>query len=343
MSTDHTDRLRPISECSVAGRVTAAPKTRLAWLDLYRGIAGLVMIEAHVANTFLATTDWPVKWRVALDYANGLVAPAFLFIAGYAHGCGVRRRRSVRTHPGRRLLRLAGIAVLGYALHFPWKELFAGQWAEAVAVGTRMDILPCLAASVATLVLIDRIGHRAAKPVVFVLMAAAIVATPMLADWSAGPAPIIAIVNQNSGSLFPLFPWAAFVFAGFLSSGCAASLRGFMPLMAATIAMSLLLRSGSAAPAGAAFFFERLAWIVVLAPVCGWAAHRWSPAGVLFAGRESLAIYVAHLLLIPPLVVCGLPRMPLAPACALFSGILAATFGIAWGWRRLAGKMRRAA
>ncbi len=117
--------------------VSAPSRARLEWLDFYRGIAVLVMIETHVANTFLATAHWPAEWRVNLNYLNGLVAPAFLFIAGYAHGLGLRRKRAVRARIGPRLVRLAGIAAIGYAMHFPIGALRHGEWAEACAPARR--------------------------------------------------------------------------------------------------------------------------------------------------------------------------------------------------------------
>jgi hypothetical protein len=40
------------------------------------------MIETHVVNTFLSTALRAANWFPILNYLNGLVAPAFLFIAG---------------------------------------------------------------------------------------------------------------------------------------------------------------------------------------------------------------------------------------------------------------------
>jgi uncharacterized membrane protein len=339
---------------------------RLEWLDLYRGLAVLVMIETHVCNTFLATAHWPVEWRVRLDYVNGLVAPAFLFIAGYAYGCGLRRKRAVRTHAGARLLRLGGVAAIGYAMHIPWPELTTGRWEEALRLGTRMDILPCLAFAIAALVIVDRFFEKRAGSVVAVMAGAVILLTQPAAGWTAAPVPLLALLNQNSGSLFPLLPWAAFTFCGFLASGVAPWLRTFAAARASSsaavhtrpqLSTSLLLAAVLAAaalalarleqsPASPAFFLQRLAWILVLVPVSRCIAVRWSLQPVVFAGRESLAIYVVHLLLISHLVLLGVPAMNLARVCALYLGIVASSFAIASGWRRFtvarADRARRA-
>lgn len=321
-------------------------RVRLEWLDFFRGLAVLVMIETHVANTFLATADWPVDWRVMLNYVNGLVAPGFLFIAGYAHGCGLRRKRAVRSRAWPRLVRLAGIAALGYLMHLPVREIAAGQWADAWLIGTRMNILPCLAGAVAVLVAIDRVCHRHAMMAVSVVMAATVVGASNAVGWT-GPAPLVAMVNQSTGSLFPLLPWAAFAFAGFSVSGSGPGWRAFGPLALASAGAVWVLGRTDLSPVSAAFFFERLAWILALVPVCGWVAERWSWRAVLYAGRESLAMYVAHLAFISILQAVAIPKVGVPWALAIYAGVVAATFAAVRGWRWLsvarADRARRAA
>src|SRR5581483_3674314 len=68
------------------GRVVAKPRERVAWIDLYRGMAVLVMIETHVVNSFMAEALRHASWFSVLNYLNGLVAPSFLFIAGFVQG-----------------------------------------------------------------------------------------------------------------------------------------------------------------------------------------------------------------------------------------------------------------
>ena len=310
------------------------PRARLEWLDFYRGLAVLVMIETHVANTFLATADWPAAWRVNLNYVNGLVAPAFLFIAGYAHGLGLRRKRAVRAHIGPRLTRLAGIAAIGYAMHFPVMEVLGGRWAEALRVGSRMDILVCLAVAIAALVVIERVCGRWVKHGAAVAMIAVILAAPHAPDWSAWPVPLMAMVNQSTGSLFPLLPWAAFAFAGFIVSDQTPTFRRFLARAMGAGAAVFLIGRANLTPVSAAFFFERLAWILVLVPVCRWLSDRCSPALVLFAGRESFWLYIVHLALIE-MIARFVPRVGLPVAAALLAVVLCASFAVTAGWRAL--------
>jgi hypothetical protein len=324
-----------------APTAVAAPspsRTRLAWLDWYRGLAVLVMIETHVANTFLFTADWPPEWRANLNYLNGLVAPSFLFIAGFAHGLGLRRKRAVRAHMGPRLWKLAGIAALGYGLHLPWDSLLAGRWSEALVLGSRMNILPCLAAGIALLIIIERLCGKWVKAGVAVAALAVLLIAPLAATWTTGPAPLLALINPSTGSLFPLPPWIAFTFLGFLVSGLTPSFRTFALPIAAAGAVVALIGRAQLTPTSAAFFCERLAWILLLVPLCAWIGRHWAPAPVLYAGRESLPMYVAHLCLITALLPLGQNRQGITITLGLLALVLAGTFAAAWAWRKWASR-----
>ena len=58
-------------------------KSRLAFIDLLRGWALLVMIEVHVFNAFLLPYFQATSWFNMLNFINGLVAPSFIFISGF--------------------------------------------------------------------------------------------------------------------------------------------------------------------------------------------------------------------------------------------------------------------
>ena len=331
----------------VAAPAAAEPRARLEWLDFYRGLAVLVMIETHVANTFLATAHWPVEWRVNFNYVNGLVAPAFLFIAGFAHGLGLRRKRAVRAHVGPRLVRLAGIAGIGYAMHFPTGALLRGNWAEAWRLGSQMDVLVCLAVALAVLVVIERICGRAVNLAVSLAALAVLAFAPDLETWTGGPLPLVAALNRTTGSLFPLLPWAAFVWCGFGESQRSTSWRRVLPMVLVCAAAVAYFGRGHLTATSAAFFFERLAWLLLFVPICGWLSARWSPRLVLFAGRESLAVYLVHLALIEILALGGRNQLGLPASVALYLAVLAASLAAAHGWRTFtvarADRARRAA
>ena len=324
---------------TVAPAAAPPERVRMAWLDWFRGAAVLAMIETHVANTFLAPGLREAAWFGWLTWLNGLVAPAFLFIAGYALGMSWPGKRGAFA---RKAKRLAGVAAVGYALHFPWGEIAHGRWAEALRVGTQVDVLQCLAVALLGVLAVAWIfAEKERRAVGLVVLAGLAMGTvflaPFSADWSGGPVPVAAFVNGRTGSLFPLFPWAAFVFCGALAG--AAEGRGTAWLLVAAAGVRVAARlagNGTFSALSPVFFGERLAWVLTLAALCQWIARAWTPRAVLFAGRESLVMYAAHLLIIEWVAQAGGPRggCGVAGAALVFSGVLAATFAVALAWAK---------
>jgi uncharacterized membrane protein len=308
-----------------------SPAARLTWLDLFRGACVAGMIETHVLNTFLAAPLRDTAWFAWLTYFDGLIAPAFLFIAGYAQGLGMRSSSQKTREFGRKLRRLAEIWLLGYALHFPAPQILAGQWGEALRLGTQVDVLQCLAVSLALLLAIERWMPRRADLAALALLAIAVFAADRAAAWRFEPGFLRGYFNPSTGSLFPLLPWAGFVGAGFLA--CAQR-----PASAKVGAFAAAAAIGIFAPGSTGFFFQRLAWLLLAVPVVQWIADRWQPRWLLFVGKESLVFYAAHLLLIEVLAVTLLPRASFGiGGCALTFLVVAALTGviaIAWARRR---------
>lgn len=308
---------------------------RLEWLDLYRGTAVLVMIEVHVFNAFLAADVRAMGWFATLNYINGLVAPAFLFIAGYAHGLGLRRAQTHRTGLLRRLRRLGIIAAIGFFLEFPWAHFIAGEWTEVLRVGSRVNILPCLATSIAVLALVEHWAGRWVKVVVGMLSAIVLIVAPLASGWTHAPVPVLAWLNQTTESLFPLLPWAAFAWMGFLLSSRPLR-RGMLAVgLAAALAGLFVLGRAHLTPVSAAFFLERLAWVLALVFVVLAVEVKWSPRAVVFAGQESLVMYVAHLVIIGAVMGAGVSSLRLVSTAGLYALVLAGSFAATWTWRRL--------
>ena len=330
---------------TVAPAAAPPERVRVAWLDLFRGAAVLAMIETHAANTFLAPGLRTAAWFGWLNWFNGLIAPAFLFIAGYALGMGWPGKRGAF---GRKAKRLLAIAAVGYALHFPWGEIAHQRWAEALRVGTQVDVLQCLAVALLGVLAVAWIfaesGRRAAGLAVLAGLAlATVLLAPFSASWSGGPVPLAAFVNGRTGSLFPLFPWAAFVFCGALAGALEGQRTGWLLVVAAGVRAGAQLASdGSFSTLSPVFFGERLAWVLALAALCQWIARAWTPRAVLFAGRESLVMYAAHLLIIEAVAQAGVPRggFGVAGAAMVFGAVLAATLAVAFAWMKW--RVRRA-
>ncbi len=327
----------------------AAPaprRARVAWIDLFRGAAVLVMIETHVVNTFLASILREGGWFAWLNYINGLVAPSFLFIAGFVQGMERRRSPGKPVQYGRRASRLLGIAALGYAMHFPVMQVLRREWWDALKIGSQVDVLQCLSLGLGVLLgiawLVQRFAGNAARywtAGVFAVMSAVVLAAPLAPQWTGGPVILAAWLNRATGSLFPIFPWLGFVFLGALMGAWPerALLRRVLPI-AGLAALAWVSRGTEFSAVSPSFFLERAAWVALLAVICEWVVvHQPMPAFVLHAGKHSLKFYVVHLALISALAGAGflLPTLQWPAIVLVIPAVVAVTFGGVWFLERL--------
>ena len=183
-------------------------------------------------------------------------------------------------------------------------------------MGTQVDVLQCLAVALFGVLAVawifaEKKWYAAGLVVLAGLALGTVLLAPFSAGWSGGPVPVAAFVNGRTGSLFPLFPWAAFVFCGAL--GGAAEGRGTVWLLGAAAGVRVaagLAGDGTFSALSPVFFGERLAWVLALAALCQWIARGWTPRVGLFAGRESLVMYAAHFLTPPAAPAISPTREP---------------------------------
>jgi uncharacterized membrane protein len=283
--------------------------SRLEWVDGFRGLAVMVMVWVHVANTLLVAEQQAAGWYEQWTFFHGLVAPAFFWIGGYVRG--VRVLNSAVKRPGAgTALRLAGVMALGYAMHFPWGALIltGGLDATARQEMVKVDVLQTLAFTGLLMVGVERfVATRwkrqwliAGLAVVFVML------EPVAEEWKTGWSFVDAWLNRQTGSVFCLFPWVGFGLAGWLCGSWVVTWQRVSPAgyagMGAVLAWGVprlhwLGRSE-------AFFLQRLGWVILAAlfvgGAFGWLQRRDGRVrrALVLAGRESLVIYVAHLALI---------------------------------------------
>ena len=145
------------------------PKPRYVYIDLLRGWAVLVMIETHVTNTFLIPAIRLQPWFGTLNFINGIVAPSFLFVAGYSFAIvGQRKWNDYLSFNGvfwKQVGRILQIWAVGYALHLPFfsfnKLAFLIGWDEWTSFWP-VDVLQCIAVSLLLMLLLVLIArsHR---------------------------------------------------------------------------------------------------------------------------------------------------------------------------------------
>lgn len=278
------------------------PVRRLEWIDLFRGLAVLGMVWTHSANTFLDAGLQATPWYGELTYFHGLIAPAFFWISGFvrAHVTGSALKPAWPT-----IKRLLMVLLIGYLMHFPWLALLSGHISpEAWTDGMKVNVLHCLALSGMLMVLVERFG-RWRNVGAAVLLVFFVGLQTAAEDWRTGFTLLDQYLNRSQGSLFALFPWVGFGLAGFLTRALWDGLinRQGLALLVASLPLALgwvsLSSSIGSAPA---FFVERLAWVILAAVVVSFVGERarviTTTGWLRLAGRESLVLYVAHLIMI---------------------------------------------
>jgi uncharacterized membrane protein len=310
--------------------MTPPTKTRLAFIDLLRGWALLVMIEVHVFNSFIIPALKTTPWFNVLNFINGLVAPSFTFISGFVFLLASQRKlESFRTYGSafwKQLGRIGLVWGVGYSLHLPFfsfhrviTETTGDGWSNFFQV----DVLHCIAFGLLILFMSRLLIRNDRVYRMFLFASGLVVVFATIFVWNYDflniiPAPISAYINSQHYSLFPLFPWLAFMlFGGYFASGYINAreqkkekefilhfaLAGAVIFVASRIGreLSFILHVGSLdIRANPLFFFERLGIVMLLLTVCWFYAdyRKTERSFVLNVGKESLMVYAAHLLII---------------------------------------------
>lgn len=286
---------------------------RLSFLDRLRGLAVVVMIEVHVVNALLATERRQGSAFRLLDAINGLVAPAFLFCAGFAVALTLSRpfaegrwRAAIASHAKRSVMLLA----LGYLLHA--SALLSRAWGTFL----QADILQTLAI---TLLAAVAVAALAQKPERFrvamaALALASVVVTPFVRahDLSSLPRVLAPYLTDRVETQFPLVPWGGFVFAGAALGSLSrpdddvAIWRRRLEVCAfvAAIAAATAWGATSVFPphdpwtAGPAYTLARLAVVCAGALALSFDFPSSIERPVLLLGGRSLLVYFAHIALV---------------------------------------------
>jgi len=313
------------------------PKQRYVYIDLLRGWAVLVMIETHVTNAFLIPSVRLQPWFAVLNFINGLVAPSFLFVAGYAFTIVGHRKwqdyLSFNVVFWKQLGRIVQIWAVGYALHLPFfsfhKLAFLIGWDEWTSFWP-VDVLQCIAVSLLLMLAFVLIARTHRTFLVFLCAAACAVAcaSPFMSTWNIDrmlSLPFSSYINALHGSLFPVFPWMSFVLFGGATGELFAIFRSknleekfFFGTFGIGMLLIVLAVAAHVQPltifpphdfwtASPEFLFIRLGIVLILLATL-WFWERAAHSGrsiVSLIGSESLVTYTAHLLVIYGLFIHG--------------------------------------
>lgn len=292
-----------------------------------RALAVVMMIQGHTIDALLSPSLY-LKGTLVYDawqVGRGLTAPIFLFGSGFAYVFATARK-TPNGVMGRGLFvkRLRWISVLflvGSLMHFPASSFFGMAEASSTQwdMFYRIDVLRLMAVSLLGLLIILSLPSTRKRilPVSSGMMFLIIVATPFMhsIDWSLYlPRIIAAFLSMHTGSIFTLFPFTAYVFAGAAASSYYLGLqsikreRRFIPtaalvgLFLAASAHLLHVTVGSSAltVASPGLFMLRLGLVLLLWSVFGLFMRSTTklPSIVPVVGQHTLLIYVAHIVVL---------------------------------------------
>jgi uncharacterized membrane protein len=303
--------------------MTTAP-VRHAYLDWVRGLAVLIMIEAHVLDSWTRAAD---RGRPVFGYAmilGGFGAPLFLFLAGVAIvlSAGSKFRRTGDFAASWWDAQMRGWKVFALAFLFRLQSYVLSGAYSAISI-LKVDILNVMGPAIGATAITGRITrNKAARGVLFAAAACAIslltpiVRTTPLLTWL--PEPLEWYFRPTPGRTnFTLFPWAGFVFAGAAVGVAIDTLRPaerarrlqvILALCGALIVGAAHQASFLPSPyarseywtSSPSYFFLRVGLLTLLLPLAFLWEHMpasrkisvWSPLAEF--GRASLFVYWIH-------------------------------------------------
>jgi uncharacterized membrane protein len=199
---------------------------RIQFLDFLRGFAVVVMVMGHSIDAVLSREMRTSQGFILYDFFRGFTAPIFLFVSGYAYIIATEKKwgemRAFGAPLMKRFGKIALLFAIGYALHFPFfsfTKIVTQATSADYAQLFQVDVLHCVAA---TLLVLQGLLFVTPTPRAFALSAVAVATGIVLLApivWNIDFAPIVSpalspYFNQTQLSIFPLFPFAAFMLAG---------------------------------------------------------------------------------------------------------------------------------
>ncbi len=326
------------------------------------------MIQGHTLHVLLGPEYQGGQWFGYWLYLRGLTSCAFLMLAGFSFSVATIRHwddyRVASSRLRHRLIRFGVLLLLGYAMRIPIRPLTdigrvtSQQWQAFTAV----DILQLVAVTLAALQALACFAPTSARlqRLAFGAAAGVVLLTPLA--WRLNTHPVLPVVlsaylSTATGSLFPLFPWAAYILFGaglgawfvrHAEGGGRRVDRVFALTGAGMFAAGVLLHQVPIGPYGEIEFWTvspnlfliKAGSVLVLlsAAVRATAARRALPRAVTVLSRESLTVYLLHVcILYGSIWNLGLvqivgPHLDLIATGAWVGLLLASMSLVAWLW-----------
>jgi uncharacterized membrane protein len=333
---------------------------RELYIDAFRGLMALVMVQGHVFDTLVRADIRAQDLYQLQQIFHGSTAPGFLFASGFVAGLPrspLSLKASLRR--ARRLLFVLGV---GYALNLPflslWKTMNEATHSQ-LAAGLACNALHVIAVTQLGVLLLQWLVGRYWVTVAGVLALAIMFAAPWV--WSAQlsakvPLAIGAYLDQLAApSQFPIFPFSSFVLAGTVAGAALGrqearvrwrrAVRWGLGLIATGTVVAIAYRGRAdfwlTSPG---YTLIRLGGLLLLLRAVDALSLRRVPGLRTLAlfGHETLLVYVLHLIFLFGGVVA--PAAPLGPlagrldllqASLTLAGMVLVLYAAAWAWHRV--------
>jgi uncharacterized membrane protein len=206
---------------------------RLAYIDWLRGLACVIMFQAHSYSAWLTPAAQKTEFYRWSQAAATVPAPLFIFLAGVSSAMVTQRLREkgVARSAIARTTVLRGAQILGLGLLFRGQEFVLGlpnsPWTDLL----RVDVLNILGMSMILIAMLSwatasqTLDESRTRAIAFALLAAGLIAMATPWVWTTHrprwlPWPVESYINgvhtyaEPQTWLFPIFPWVAFAFVG---------------------------------------------------------------------------------------------------------------------------------
>jgi uncharacterized membrane protein len=315
----------------------AAAPSRLAYIDWMRGLACVLMFQTHCYDSWLSPEARQSKFFMYSQLGGTFPAPFFLFLAGISFALVTEKlwRKGLSPAQIAHTTVRRGAEIFALGLLFRLQEfLIAWGWAPWSDL-LRVDVLNTIGVSMMLmgllcwLILSLNRGPRRRTALVLAAVGTTLLISlltpPLWTTWRPRwlPWPIESYINgvHNLGSpqawLFPIFPWAAFAFAGLaigliLQSDWPRSREPwiFLSVGVGGIVLTEAAHWWDLQPwpfyavydfwhTSPSFFLIRLGMLfAILAGSyawCRWGAGQWGFSPLIQLGQASLLVYWVHI------------------------------------------------
>jgi uncharacterized membrane protein len=306
-------------------------KHRIIFIDLIRAFAVFQMVQGHTVDALLSDSyrnDENLIYAIWY-FMRGMTAPIFMFTAGTVFTYLFRLviepfSKNVRVVKG--IKRGLLLIFIGYLLRYPTWSLvdFSNVSEYSWNVFFAVDVLHLIGFSLFILLFLLYLSEKIKLDDYILISLSALLifsVSPLFfnIDWESFlPRFIAGYFYEGSGSLFPLFPWAGYVVAGsVLGSYLARNPMEFksikFSISLAIIGAAFIIASfameyisellGEAAEDNAAstsIIFFRLGFVLILNAIVSFISIKANsiPKFIILIGRNTLLIYVVHLVII---------------------------------------------